>query len=57
MTPNISDNKLCKLEHEFLCQAPKSTRKRDTPENADSRNGQVPAFSGVLRFRVLFVLL
>ena len=35
----------------------KSTRKRNTPENADSRNGPVPAFSGVLRFRVLFVLL
>ena len=35
----------------------KSARKRNTPENADSQNGQFPAFSGVLRFRVLFVLL
>ena len=32
----------------------KSTRKRNTPENADSGNGRLPAFSGVLRFRVLF---
>ena len=34
----------------------KSTRKRNTPENADSGNGHLPAFSGALRFRgaVLF---
>ena len=31
--------------------------KCNTPENATSRNGRLPAFSGVLRFRVLFVLL
>ena len=35
-------------------RAPKHTRKRNTPENADSRNGQALAFSGVLRFRVCF---
>ena len=35
-------------------RAPKHTRKRNTPENADSGNGRLLAFSGVLRFRVLF---
>ena len=35
-------------------RAPKHTRKRNTPENADSVNGRLPAFLGVLRFRVLF---
>ena len=35
-------------------RAPKHTRKRNTPENADFRNGLFSAFSGVLRFRVLF---
>ena len=34
--------------------APKHTRKRNTPKNADSRNGPLPAFSSVLRFRVCF---
>ena len=29
----------------------KSTRKRNTPENADSGNDQLLPFSGVLRFR------
>ena len=35
----------------------KSTRKRNTPENAGIRPFRESAFSGVLRFRVLFVLL
>ena len=35
-------------------RAPKHTRKRNTPENADFWSGQFSAFSGVLRFRVLF---
>ena len=35
-------------------QAPKSTRKRNTPENAGNRPFQESAFSGVLRFRVCF---
>ena len=34
----------------------KSTRKRNTLENADSGNSRLPAFSGVLRFRMLFEL-
>ena len=38
-------------------RAPKHTRKRNTPETADSGDGRLPAFSGVLRFQVLFVLL
>ena len=33
----------------------KSTRKRNTPENAGNRPFPESAFSGVLRFRVLFV--
>ena len=33
---------------------PKSTRKRNTPENAGNRPFPESAFSGVLRFRVLF---
>ena len=35
-------------------RAPKHTRKRNAPENADFWNGLFSAFSGVLRFRVLF---
>ena len=35
-------------------QAPKSTRKRNTPENAENRPFQKSAFSGELRFRVCF---
>ena len=35
-------------------RAPRHTRKRNTPENADIQNHQFSAFSGVLRVRVLF---
>ena len=35
-------------------RAPKHTRKRNTPEIADSGNGQLLAFSGVLLLRVCF---
>ena len=45
----------CSLFRSKSLRAPKHTRKRNTPENADSGNGRLPAFSGVLRFRVLFV--
>ena len=38
----------------MIWQAPKSTRKRNTPENADNRPFPESAFSGVLRFRVCF---
>ena len=38
-------------------QAPKSTRKRNTPENAGNRPFPESAFSGVLRFRVCFGVL
>ena len=43
---------------EFWCffqRRTKSTRKRNTPENAGNRPFPESAFSGVLRFRVLFV--
>ena len=49
--------RVCRLFGCFLFpskRAPKHTRKRNIPENADSGNGRAPAFSGVLRFRVLF---
>ena len=36
---------------------PKSTRKRNTPESADKQPFRESAFSGVLRFRLLFFLL
>ena len=36
-------------------RASKSTRKRNTPENADFRNGQSSAVSSFLRFRVCCV--
>ena len=35
-------------------RVPRHTRKCNTPEKADFRNGQFPAFSGVLRLGVLF---
>ena len=37
-----------------LWQAPKHTRKRNTPENAGTRLSPKSAISGVLRFRVCF---
>ena len=41
----------------MIWQAPKSTRERNTPENAGNRPSPESAFSGVLRFRVCFVAL
>ena len=35
-------------------RAPKHTGKRNTPEISDAGKGRLPAFSGVLRFRVCF---
>ena len=43
------------LERLWAQRRTKSTRKRSTPESAGSRPFPESAFSGVLRFRVLFV--
>ena len=58
LVPSQDPMKFCRSRDPF-CKAQdqrrtKSTRKRNTPENADSRNSHFSAFSGVLRFRVLF---
>ena len=45
---------VAKLQGDKTWQAPKSTRKRNTPENAGNRPCPDSAFSGVLRFRVCF---